>query len=224
MARPRKDPNCVEARQRILDGFWKLLEEHRLDEITIGMVAEQAGCNRGTFYYHYADINALIHEAIERELLVDRDIPGMIFELACGIEDVPSKRLEDSSEILRLSLIMDRGGMDLVATETRRTLVGMWTALLAPGEASLPEPTVMIIEYFTSGMLGLIAHRFSRCQRGCPPPSAFATDAFLKANAAFVVDQIARSMDMTQADVLARLHIASCLMHNSDTGKKGIVA
>lgn len=216
MARPKKDANSVEARQRILDGFWTLLEENRLSEITIGMVVEQAQCNRGTFYYHFDSLDALLHEAIERELLVERDIPGMIFELACGIEDAPSQRLSEANELYRLSLIMDRGGLDMVAEEAKRTIVGMWTALLVPGQAELPEPTREVIEYFTSGTLGLIAYRFAREKegRGGAVPS-IAADDFLKRNAAFVIEQVARYQDMTPADVLARLHMASCLMHQA---------
>lgn len=215
MARPKKDANCIEARQRIIDGFWTLLEERRLSDITIGMVVEQAQCNRGTFYYHFESLDALLHEAIERELLVERDIPGMIFELACGIEDSPSQRLGEANELYRLSLIMDRGGLDLVAEEAKRTIVGMWTALLVPGQAELPEPTREVIEYFTSGTLGLISYRFAREKEGRPASSTIATDDFLKRNAAFVIEQVARYQGMTEADVLARLHMASCLMHQA---------
>lgn len=216
MARPKKDANSVEARQRIIDGFWTLLEENRLSEITIGMVVEQAQCNRGTFYYHFDSLDALLHEAIERELLVERDIPGMIFELACGIEDAPSQRLSEANDLYRLSLIMDRGGLDMVAEEAKRTIVGMWTALLVPGQTELPEPTREVIEYFTSGTLGLIAYRFAREKegRGGAVPS-IAADDFLKRNAAFVIEQVARYQDMTEADVLARLHMASCLMQQT---------
>lgn len=222
MARPKKDANCVEARQRIIDSFWALLEGHRLNEITIGMVVEQAQCNRGTFYYHFADLDALVHETIERELLIERDIPGMIFDLACGIDESPSQSLGDSSELYRLSLLMDRGGLDLVTAEAKRTIVGMWTALLAPGEAHLPESTREIIEYFTTGTLGLIAYRFSRSQEGRGDAIDPATDEFLKQNAVFVVGQIARTQGMTSADVLARLHMASCLMRNARMQEKDI--
>lgn len=215
MARPKKDATTVEARQRIIDGFWTLLEENRLSEITIGMVVEQAQCNRGTFYYHFDGLDALLQEAIERELLVERDIPGMIFALACGIEDAPSQRLSESNDLYRLSLIMDRGGLDLVAEGAKRAIVGMWTALLVPGQAELPEPTREVIEYFTSGTLGLIAYRFAREKEGRAAVPSVAADDFLKRNAAFVIEQVARYQGMTEADVLARLHMASCLMQQT---------
>lgn len=220
MARPRKDTNSVEARQRIIEGFWTLLESHYLDEITIAMVADEAKCNRGTFYYHYADMDSLIHEAIERELLVERDMPGMVFELACGIEDSPSRCLGESPDFYRLSLLMEHGGMGRVIPEAKRTMVGLWETILAPGEAKLPEATREIIEYLTSGMLGLIAYRTAREQEGRQAPPAFATDDFLKANAAFMIERIALSLGMTHADVLARLHIASCLMQSNRLREK----
>lgn len=49
MARPRKSERDA-AGIRLANAFWTLLEHHRLANITVGMVAEQAELNRGTFY------------------------------------------------------------------------------------------------------------------------------------------------------------------------------
>ena len=57
MGRPRKDSQIVDAKQRLVDSFWSLLEQHKLHQVTVGMVAQDAKCNRGTFYYHYCDGN-----------------------------------------------------------------------------------------------------------------------------------------------------------------------
>ena len=46
----------------IKSSFLKLLEEKPLSQITVKMIVEDCGINRNSFYYHYADIPALMEE------------------------------------------------------------------------------------------------------------------------------------------------------------------
>ena len=57
MARPKKS-NQPSVRDRMIEAFWQLLEDNQLHEISVGMIVAKAGCNRGTFYYHFADKDA----------------------------------------------------------------------------------------------------------------------------------------------------------------------
>ena len=49
----------------IKDTFLKLLDERPLSQISVKMLVEECGINRNTFYYHYADIPALIEYAVD---------------------------------------------------------------------------------------------------------------------------------------------------------------
>ena len=51
----------------IKDTFLKLLDERPLSQISVKMLVEECGINRNTFYYHYADIPALIEEIVTEE-------------------------------------------------------------------------------------------------------------------------------------------------------------
>ena len=51
----------------IKDTFLKLLDEMPLSQISVKMLVEECGINRNTFYYHYADIPALIEEIVTGE-------------------------------------------------------------------------------------------------------------------------------------------------------------
>src|SRR6056297_466322 len=42
--------------KKIMDAFMKLYADHPIDKISIKMIMEIAGFNRGTFYLHYMDI------------------------------------------------------------------------------------------------------------------------------------------------------------------------
>ena len=66
------DRRVVKTKKAIHNAFAKLLTEKELNDITISDIAELADINRGTFYFHYQDIYALLH-AIEDEFFVQFD-------------------------------------------------------------------------------------------------------------------------------------------------------
>ena len=47
-------------RKAIMDSFMKLVDQRPISKITIKDIVEDCGVNRNTFYYHFADIPALI--------------------------------------------------------------------------------------------------------------------------------------------------------------------
>lgn len=47
--------------------FIELLNSRPLGQITVKMIVEECGINRNTFYYHYADLPALIEEIVTEE-------------------------------------------------------------------------------------------------------------------------------------------------------------
>ena len=51
----------------IKDTFRELLAEKPLNQITVKEIVEKCGINRNTFYYHFADIPALIEEIVKDE-------------------------------------------------------------------------------------------------------------------------------------------------------------
>lgn len=60
--------NAVRSKKLIRNAFIELLQEKKLDKITVINIVEKADLNRGTFYAHYADINMLI-QSIEDEVV-----------------------------------------------------------------------------------------------------------------------------------------------------------
>ena len=72
MARPCKDDLSQDGRQKLYDAFWSLLETHELRDLSVSMIVAKANCNRGTFYYHYRDLEVLINSVIEQDLVSGR--------------------------------------------------------------------------------------------------------------------------------------------------------
>lgn len=75
MARPRKDQVEPLAPERIKEAFWVLLEKHDFKDITVTMITQEAHCNRGTFYYHFESMDALLNCILEEELISIHGLP-----------------------------------------------------------------------------------------------------------------------------------------------------
>ena len=73
MARPRKDADAPDARTRIIEAFWELVENNGIFELSVGEVTRAAQCNRGTFYYYFHDFDELVAIAIA-QLLQDNEL------------------------------------------------------------------------------------------------------------------------------------------------------
>ena len=69
MARTNPERRAA-TRQRIIDAFWKLLEEMPLQQIKVRAIADAAGCNRSTFYQYFDGIPDLLAQA-EDDLIAE---------------------------------------------------------------------------------------------------------------------------------------------------------
>ena len=55
-------------KQEIKRTFLELLEQRPFNQITVKDIVEACGVNRNSFYYHYADLPALVEELIDEEI------------------------------------------------------------------------------------------------------------------------------------------------------------
>lgn len=55
-------------KKAIKETFIKLLDERPLNQITVKDIVEECGINRNSFYYHYADLPALLEEVVAGDL------------------------------------------------------------------------------------------------------------------------------------------------------------
>lgn len=60
--RPRTDRRIRKTKESIREAFIELARENPVSEISVSELCDRADINRNTFYYHYADINALFDE------------------------------------------------------------------------------------------------------------------------------------------------------------------
>ena len=67
----RKQPErTARTRQKLVDAFWQLYVEKRIEKITVKEIADKAGVYRSTFYEYFSDLYEIL-EGIEDELSTD---------------------------------------------------------------------------------------------------------------------------------------------------------
>lgn len=201
MARPRKSERDA-AGIRLANAFWALLEHHRLANITVGMVAEQAELNRGTFYYHFKSMDDLIDRAIEDEVLGNGSILQNMLSLVAGSSTANGFEAFIKQGIERIALLIKQGGMDSFSIKTKCLMFGTWKAILCDEGEELSPSTRMIIEYSTSGVIGIIAYGALHGS-GEVPPEFF--PSFAKSNSDFLVRQIGIAQGIPHEAVLERV-------------------
>jgi AcrR family transcriptional regulator len=67
----KHEENSKQTRQNLIDAFWALYSEKRIEKITVREITQKAGYNRGTFYEYFVDVHDVL-EQIESSL-----IPGL---------------------------------------------------------------------------------------------------------------------------------------------------
>jgi AcrR family transcriptional regulator len=59
-------------KQNLIDAFWALYCEKRIEKITVKEITQKAGYNRGTFYEYFTDIYDVLNQ-IEESLIPTLD-------------------------------------------------------------------------------------------------------------------------------------------------------
>ncbi len=204
MARPRKDQAEPAATERIKEAFWKLLEENDLKHITVNMITQQAGCNRGTFYYHFDSLDDLLYAIIEEQLLSSGGLPRDLFGLLSNEE----KTLRDiclTQRIQRFGLMMKQAGHECVGPKVKTLVSKMWEEILCPNEGEeLTENSRVMIEFSISGLIGVIDYLYREGRLGedlFPAEASF----YLKENARFLFLRISQAQGISLGELEQRM-------------------
>src|SRR6476646_302791 len=106
------DPRILRSRRMLMEALAKLLMKKELEDISIQEIADEATLNRGTFYLHYPDKNALLQAMTEsrfRDLMARRaitftDCGGALRAIALGVCDHLAETTGCPTQLARMSL------------------------------------------------------------------------------------------------------------------------
>ena len=101
----KKNPEVVtKTKQNLIDAFWTLYCEKRIEKITVKEITQKAGYNRGTFYEYFIDVYDVL-EQIETSIIPNinelppiamsaRDL-GMPLDIFMGLYEQNDKYYSD---------------------------------------------------------------------------------------------------------------------------------
>ena len=184
---------------RLADALWGCLEARRLTEVSVGDVIQEAGVSRGSFYYHFSDLDHLIAWALSQEML-NSDRRGNSFMALAAQAEPPAESETVSRSLSRVCLLLDRGGMGAVFDVALDAQLALWTKALCPEGELLPDEVVAQLEYAVGGTVGML----SRAGRSSDSKRR-ASMAFVHERHLWMVGRVAEVLGESPRSVAARL-------------------
>jgi AcrR family transcriptional regulator len=106
------DPRILRSRRMLMDSLAKLLIKKDFEDISVQEIADEATLNRGTFYLHYPDKNALLQamtgvrfrDLIARRAISFTDCKGALRAIALGVCDYIAETTSCPGQLARIPL------------------------------------------------------------------------------------------------------------------------
>lgn len=162
-----KQPEITEqTRSNLLEAFWSLYVEKRIDQITVKEIAARAGYNRGTFYEYFVDVRQCLDLIEARSLPRLDELPPMPGEPAPSADFIKSF-IELYREKFKYYdiLLGDRGDPSF----QRRLIDCIKAAVVNSGKLPAFIGTLeldYLLEYNLSGMIGIMRYYFHSRPKG----------------------------------------------------------
>lgn len=182
---------------RLADALWDCLAERPVGEISVGDVIEAAEVSRGSFYYHFDDLDQLLAWAIRQEVM-NSDRKGHSFALLLARTEPSGDPLVQRA-IARVCLLLDKGGMSPVFDVALDAMREVWVAVLEPEGGRLPDGVVAQLEYAVGGSVGMLARA-----NGSTEAKRRVSSAFIRACHRTLVERVAAELDVSAAELVVR--------------------
>lgn len=215
MARPRKDSAEADARTRIVDAFWQLLASGRhISRVSAGAVAALAGCNRGTFYYYFKSMDALVEEALRELLTDDGQVVDALFRVMVTGDLRVFEGVNLAASLHRIVVGIGSGVDYKINAAVRSAIMQRWEAALYASERELSSDACFMVQFELSGVMSyLLAMALSREEGGAevmrPRPPADLAHGYMEATAERTLTAVAEAegldAEAAAAKVLASL-------------------
>ena len=184
-ARPLEDKRIRRSKRLLREALAHLIEERGFDGFSISELTERAGLNRGTFYAHFSDKDALL-QSLEREFFDDlgclrNKLQGISLSefLAAVRNGVPPRVCVEMFEIISehgtliRALLGSHGDAQFQERLRDRVCTDIIRGVLY--EKYTRNPTALVeyyVAYYASAMLGLIQRWVQRDMQESPEEMA----------------------------------------------------
>lgn len=154
-------------KKNLKDAFWSLYKIKRINQISIKEITDKAGYNRGTFYLYYQDVYDMLNQ-IEEELLNQLDD---ISQIMINLVIISDNNIGEPNEFFKyfkgnleyISVLFGENGDAYFQAKYKEMLKKYIREHLRVEEIDYSEETIdFSLEFFISGVIGLILYYFSK--------------------------------------------------------------
>ena len=158
MSRPKTNEPEASAVYKTETAFWALIEQKDFSDITMQMLAKEAGINRNSLYYHYANLYEVASQAFSKVL---SDEASMIFidTLLSAPQNLSSnwEQLQLSDRLKKVHLFA-RNNSPLLRSLLKEALISRWFRKLGIDQQSLTSEKQLQIDYIASGFISVLGN------------------------------------------------------------------
>ena len=156
-----KQPEVTgQTKQNLIDAFWSLYCQKRIEKITVKEITQKAGYNRGTFYEYFTDIYDVLNQ-IEESLIptLDELPPIMTDDKNIGMPiDMFMKLYEQNSKYY--SVLLGDNGDPAFSSKLKNSTKPLLKQAFSEKYNLDPIEFDFISEYVLSAMIGIMSYWF----------------------------------------------------------------
>lgn len=160
MARPKLNSGEKPVRLRLVEAFLDLVKAFPADKVTVNMVVARAQCARGSFYYHFEDINGLIDAVIDH--VFPDEIPQAMLNWFLTAQNDVKILMKDTAfkdRINKLCILVGPNSSLGIVSKVKKRFISAWLKVLGLEERNLPEEAHLIFEFVINGVVGIFSYR-----------------------------------------------------------------
>lgn len=169
-----KQPEITaQTKQNLIDAFWSMYCEKRIEKITVKEITQKAGYNRGTFYEYFIDVYDVL-EQIEQSLIPELgELPPITMpnqNMGMTI-DMFLKLYEQNSKYY--SVLLGDNGDPAFVSKLKNSTKPIIKQVFSENYKLDPTELDFILEFVLSAMIGILSYWF-RQDKVLPPEDLIA--------------------------------------------------
>lgn len=158
MARPKMNQPEASAVYRIEAAFWALIEQKDFSDVTMQLLAKEAGINRNTLYYHYDNLYEVASRSFSK-VITDEASMVLIDTLLSAPQNLSNKweQLQLNDRLKKIHLLA-RSDSPLLRSLLKDAIISRWFSKLGIDLQSLTSEMQLQIDYIASGFISVLGN------------------------------------------------------------------
>jgi len=155
----------LQTKQNLIDAFWTLYCEKRIEKITVKDITNKAGYNRGTFYEYFKDVYDVL-EYIESFLIPTiHELPPIL--IGSEMHGLPMDTFFELYEMNSkyFSVLLGDNGDPAFAGKLKSSIKPLIMLEFANESDAVKKELEYILEYTLSAMIGIMSYWFRQSDR-----------------------------------------------------------